>query len=423
MPSRKLRTTADIAAWRLCMGCGACVYACPNEAISLIDIVDAGIRPRVDENKCQQCHDCVKICPGIELEHEAFDENAIDELKESWGPILEIWEGYANDTEIRYKGSSGGITTALALFCVENEGMAGVLHTGTNPKNPLQNVPVLSKSKEELLACAGSRYSPAAPCEKLNWIEEADSPCVFVGKPCDVVALRKSQALNTRLKDKVGLVISIFCAGTPSTIGTLSVLNTLGVTQEDVEEIRYRGCGWPGKTAIRIKSNGDKREMDYKNSWGSILSKHVPLRCRLCPDGTGELADISCGDAWHRKIKQGEPGCSLVLVRTAYGQEVLRKAIEAGYVELERMRPAVLPASQQSLLKKRQVLFGRLLGMRMMFVPTPFFVGFSLWPNWWQLSIPDKCRSVLGTIRRIITKGWLIPMKVGRDILRARTGC
>ena len=56
------------------MGCGACMYACPNEAISAVDIIDVGIRPIIDESKCQLCHDCIKVCPGIELEHEPFPE-------------------------------------------------------------------------------------------------------------------------------------------------------------------------------------------------------------------------------------------------------------------------------------------------------------------------------------------------------------
>ena len=40
------------------------------------------------------------------------------------GYALEIWEGYAADPEIRRLGSSGGLLSALALYCLEKEGMA-----------------------------------------------------------------------------------------------------------------------------------------------------------------------------------------------------------------------------------------------------------------------------------------------------------
>jgi len=395
------------------MGCGACVPACPEHAISLVNISDRGIRPIVDESKCENCGECIKVCPGIELSRQPFNSETIPELRQAWGPILEIWEGFATDSEIRYKGSSGGAATALALFCLEKENYSGVLHIGASHETPLQNVPVFSKTREEFLACTGSRYSPAAPCEKLNWIEESNTSCVFIGKPCDVAALRKSQAINPELNEKIGLAVSIFCAGTPSTAGTYKVLESLGVKPEEVEEFRYRGCGWPGMTLAKLKGgNGEIHHMSYKKSWGGILSRHVPLRCRLCPDGTGELADISCGDPWHREIKPGETGRSLVLVRTARGREVLRKAMNSGYVHLDRAAPEVLPASQQALLSKRRMLFGRLLAMRMMFVPTPRFEGFSLFANWRKLSVREKCISVLGTIRRIVSRGWLIPMEL-----------
>jgi coenzyme F420 hydrogenase subunit beta len=411
MNNRLLKTVEGVVSWRLCTGCGACVSACPENNIRLVDVPDQGLRPVVNRATCQKCGECIKVCPGIEVSHRSFDSEIIPELRKAWGPVLEVWQGYASDRQIRFNGSSGGIATALSLYCVEQEKCGGVLHIGAQLGRPLENVPVFSKSRRELLANTGSRYSPAGPCERIDWIQEAASPCVFVGKPCDVVALRKLQAAKPELNGKVGLAISIFCAGTPSTNGTRSILDALGVTEGEVKEIRYRGCGWPGTTTVKLKgSNSKVRQMSYEQSWGGILSRHGQFRCRLCPDSTGEFADISCGDAWYREIEPNDLGWSLILARTEKGRKVVRHARQAGYITLKQVGSWTLPASQEALLKRRRHLWGRLLAMRMMQVPSPHFGGFFLFANWRRLPAFDKARSVLGTLYRAISRKWNKPL-------------
>lgn len=407
----KFKRVDQIARWRLCAGCGACVPGCPNKAITLIDIPEQGIRPIVDSAKCQNCGECVEVCPGIEISHKPFSNQKIPELAQDWGPVLEVWEGYATDSEIRYSASSGGLATALALFCLQRQNTSGVLQICAKPAAPLKNVPVFSKSRAELLACTGSRYSPAAPCEKFDWIQQAPCPCVFIGKPCDVVALRKSQAVNPILNEKVSLAISIFCAGTPATKGTHNFLSVLGVKPEEVEELRYRGNGWPGMAAVKIKGNGEIRQMTYAESLGNIWSTRAQLRCRLCPDSTGEFADISCGDPWYREIEPDELGLSLVLVRTELGRKVLHEAMGAGFIELESAKQEVVAASQKALLNRRRNLFGRLLAMRIMRVPVPRYMGFSLFKSWLDLRAVEKMRSFGGTLSRIVLLGWMRPSK------------
>ncbi|MBN2457227.1 MAG: Coenzyme F420 hydrogenase/dehydrogenase, beta subunit C-terminal domain [Sedimentisphaerales bacterium] len=401
---KQLKTVDQLVSWRLCLGCGACLHACEDKNIKLIDIPDEGLRPTVNTASCKRCGKCMEVCPGAKVTHQKFNDKSMPQLRRSWGPVLEVWEGYASDPEIRFRGSSGGLVTALALFCQKEKQMAGVLHIGADPQKAWRNVPVISRNRSELLANSGSRYSPAAPCEMIASVEKADSPCVFVGKPCDVEALYKLQQVKPKLKDKVGLSISIFCAGTPSTNGNKAMLEVMGVKPSEVVEIRYRGCGWPGMTTVKHRDNGQLYQLTYEQSWGQILSNYVPLRCRLCPDGTGEFADISCGDPWYRDIEPDEPGQSLILVRTERGRRLLRDAIDAGYIKLVKAEHEIVALSQKSLLNKRRNLWGRLFAMHLMRVPTPHFVGFSLFAGWWKLSVSQQIRSVFGTFYRIVSR-------------------
>lgn len=406
----QLRNVQDVVDWGLCIGCGACAYICP-ENITLVNVVSEGIRPKLKQSFCGACDDCLNVCPGINVAHSLNGEkrNLIAGMMESWGPILEVWEGYAADPEIRYAGSSGGLSSTIALYCVEKGGMHGLLHIGPNEKTPLINKTVLSASRSEIVERTGSRYAPASPCDGLSMVAAAPNPCVFIGKPCDVTAVTMAQSMRSELAEKMGVTIGIFCAGTPSTQGTLDLLKKEGIDPETVEEVRYRGKGWPGKFSVKIKGEEQPREvMTYMDSWG-FLQKYRPYRCHLCPDPTSEFADIACGDPWYRKIEEGEPGRSLALVRTERGREILRGAIEAGYVILKQADPSILEASQREVLQKRGAVWGRILAMKVFGIPTPKLQGFSLFENWRRLSFQDKLRSTLGTVRRIVRRGYYKP--------------
>lgn len=409
---KKKETVSDVASWRMCLGCGACACLCPNKAISLVDIFDQGIRPKIDKDLCQKCGDCLNVCPGIGFSHKVFGENTIEELRDGWGPVLEVWEGYSSDDQMRLAGSSGGAVSALAIHCLESGDVCGVLHIGVSNKDPLTNISVFSTSSQEVISAMGSRYGPAAACERFDWIEKAEGKCVFIGKPCDVAALRKAQKINPELNEKVLLAISIFCAGTPSIEGTYKVLKSLGVEPDQVKEFRYRGCGWPGMTTAKLNDDDeDLHEMTYSESWGTILCNHVGLRCRLCPDGTGEMADISCGDPWYMDSAGEDPGQSLILIRTDNGREIFKKAIQDKVIHATPAKPEILPASQKWLQKKRYNAWGRLFSMRLVFIPVPHFKGFCLFSCWIRLSLADKIRSIAGTISRILKRKWYKPLK------------
>jgi coenzyme F420 hydrogenase subunit beta len=310
---------------------------------------------------------------------------------------------------VRFAGSSGGAATALALYAIEEGGMHGVLHIAARPDVPYLNHTVLSRSRAEMLAATGSRYAPASPCDGLQKVEEAPAPCVFIGKPCDVAATFKARALRPALDAKLGLTIALFCAGTPSTQGTLEMFQAMGITDpRAVTSVRYRGNGWPGKAVVTMKDaagHESRREMTYADSWGGILEKHRQWRCHVCVDHSGEFADIAVGDPWYREIPEGEPGRSLILVRTERGRKVLAAALAAGYIVAERADPGIVEASQKGFPTVRGQVWGRLLMCRLMGVATPRYRNLPMFRFWWgRLTLKQKAQSIYGTVKRIFRK-------------------
>lgn len=409
---KKLPSIDDVVNSGLCSGCGVCAYLQPND-IRMTDISDQGLRPISKSGTPIPNGDAVRACPGIELRHDfdAQDAEIIQDLEKGWGPVRNLWEGYAQDPELRYAASSGGAASALALHALTTERFAGVLHTAANKELPYTNETVFSTSRQELLERTGSRYAPASPADGLKQIEDADGPCVFIGKPCDVAAVQRARKMRPRLDKNLGLTIAFFCAGTPSTQGTLKMLERMGIADAStLMQLRYRGNGWPGAaTAIASSDDGQPitHQISYEQSWGQVLTKFVQWRCRLCADHTGEFADISVGDPWYRPVEPGESGSSLVLARTRLGIEFTTAAIASGQLILRQGAPELLERSQPNLLRTRGAVWGRIAALRLIGAKVPVYHRLRTLDFWLsELTLTEKLKSILGTVRRCLQRGF-----------------
>lgn len=410
----------DVVERQLCAGCGACAYLSPGR-LRMVDTVQYGRRPVSlrDGPETADTREALAACPGAGLD-QGFDRGAqglLKDLAEAWGPVFEVWEGFAADPEIRRAGSSGGAATALALYCIERGGMFGTLHAAARGDVPYLNETVLSRTRLELLARTGSRYAPASPCDGLQLVEDAPAPCVFIGKPCDVAAVEGARRVRPRLDEKLGLTIGFFCAGTPSLKGTLDLLAKVGVEDpSSVVSLRYRGNGWPGRWTVRFRRKDgteDERSQTYEESWG-FLQSYRQWRCYVCADHTGEFADIAVGDPWYRKVEPGEAGRSLIVARTERGVRIMHAAAAAGYLVLEKSDPGMLARSQPGLEEGRSVIWGRILALRLVGAGAPKYRGFNLFRLWWRrLSAWKKIHSVLGTVKR----AWVRRLRVRAEVV------
>lgn len=404
----KIKSIQDVVDWRLCIGCGACAYICTSQSIRLVDFLTEGIRPVIDSSSCLGCRECLDVCPSARSdfiqslsEGNAEQQETRSAFSKEWGPVLEIWEGYATDPQIRFEGSSGGALTALSAYCIEVLGMHGVLHVGEDPEDPLRNRTRLSRTRNELLAAMGSRYSPGSVCNGLDIVESAPTPCVVIGRPAEIVAVRNACRLRPSLESKVGATFSFFCAESPSSAGTVALLDRLGVQPASLATLRYRGKGWPGHFApTKMGASTPHHKLTYGESWG-FLQSYRPWSTHLWPDGSGELADVSCGDPWYEKPSEGNPGYSLVVARTELGRKLVQGAIASGYLSLRSAEPWKLAQSQTGLLEKKGAIHGRRLALRLLRLPVTDFPGLDLKHCWRALNHRQKAKAFFGTLRRI----------------------
>ncbi len=374
----------------------------------MVDDEARGCRPALVDSSSTD--EALAACPGVGLEHEDLSEREglLPELLTDWGPVLQIWEGHAADEEIRYRGSSGGVATALTLYALEHLGFHGALHITARRDTPILNETVLSTSREEMLEATGSRYAPASPCDGLQQVEDAPAPCVFIGKPCDVGGARNSATLRPALQPNLGLTIGIFCAGTPSTKGTLEMLRRMGFEDTNaVRSVRYRGNGWPGWAEVTGQGPDGPQtaRLSYQDSWGGILQRYRQWRCYVCADHTAEFADVSVGDPW-RTIPEPEAlGESLVLARTERGRQCVQQAISAGHLRLHPVDAKALVDSQPNLLRSRGAVWGRSWACRALGVAAPRYRNLSTFGPWLRaLTLREKAQSIYGTAKRVFTK-------------------
>jgi coenzyme F420 hydrogenase subunit beta len=412
MTGRSLKTFSDVVDWGLCVGCGACAYIGRNTGVRMLHVESQGFRPVFEGPRNRSAREPLHICPGAHVDGD-LQLRGLEKRTEAdyeFGPTLEIWEGWAQDPEIRRRGSSGGILTALSLYCLEQAGFSGVVHSGMDPSQPWMNRNYVSRDRAGILARAGSRYAPSAPVAGLA--DVGDGSYVFIGKPCDASAVSALRASDPELQRKVPLVFTFFCAGTPSTRGTLQLLDDLDVDRSSVSELHYRGDGWPGQFRVTSAASGPPKTLSYEESWGRLTS-YRPLRCNLCPDGLGRVADIACGDAWEQHGTAGDPGRSIVLVRTEQGRRILAAACRAGYLVLEPAGAQNVLRAQPNLLGRRQDLFGRLVALGLLGAPTPSYRGFALFRSWMRIGLKRQFRTVAGTMHRAVQRGWFKRRRAG----------
>lgn len=142
----------------------------------------------------------------------------------------------------------------------------------------------------------------------------------FVGVPCQIQALRKTNQLADKFKDT--LSIGLFCRENWSfSCMRALVEDDYGVAMDSIDKFDIK------KGKLILAHNGSVTEIPLAQT-----HPYVRINCQICLDFSAELADISVGAVGSPK------GWSTVMARTKSGAKLLEGAIDKGYIEAKDLK-------------------------------------------------------------------------------------
>ncbi|MGB3906451.1 MAG: Coenzyme F420 hydrogenase/dehydrogenase, beta subunit C-terminal domain [Anaerolineae bacterium] len=327
MAREQARHSFDDIDARVCTLCGACVSICPVGVL-----VVEGERVCL-EGECISCGLCYRFCPGRELDFDALSRTHLDGA--SRDPLLGYYRllgvGRANSREIRERGSSGGVVTALLTHLLEEGQIKGALAVTMTEDRPWQSRASALTTPQEVKGAAQSKYSLLSLDALLGTARREEGAFAVVGLPCHIHGVRRLQRLGS-FREKFPIVIGLFCGFNLRPAATAHLIAKLGFAKEEVARLEYRGGNWPG--GFLVQTYDGRQGFIPKDQYSYVNLLHVPRRCLTCPDLTNEVADISVGDMW---LQEYSGGWSTVIGRSRRGVQILKQAALEGVVRIDEI--------------------------------------------------------------------------------------
>lgn len=322
---------SEVVTTGLCTGCAGCVVACPHDVLGYDDT--HGIyRPFHLEEEAgpggcghgeRGCTSCTRACPRFrswETEIDTYVHGREREPDELAGVSKDILLTRATDPEIHARGQDGGVVSAILLWCLANDRIdAALVSMLEGDGSTWKAIPGVARTREEILAAAGSRYTYSAnTLAYAEAIESGAERLALVGMSCQasvpgVMRARKAGKTGRRLALSIGLL----CSKTFDDAIFDELFDArYGLKRADIAKVNIKGVFqlW--------MHDGTYHEIPLKEC-------HAWTRegCKTCPDFAAEHADISTGgigadNAW-----------TLTIVRTDAGREIIEAMVADGAIE------------------------------------------------------------------------------------------
>lgn len=330
---------AEVQQADLCIGCGSCVELCPyfrSHGGKTVMLHDCDL----NEGRCHAW------CPKTELDLEGLAQALWGGPYPAlgMGPHLAVVAAKAGPRLEYGRFQGGGTVSALVCAALEQGLVQGAILTGGQG---LQTAPRLAATPEEVIACAGSKFTAAPTLAALNQAQaQGCGPLAVVATPCQAAALAQRRAKPWSQRSAAGpaeLVVGLFCNWSLDPQG----LERFLAQRVELEGIRSMDIPPPPAGVLRVETGDGSLEIPLDE-----IRDLIPSSCAICPDMTSEWADLAVG------MYEGRPGWNTLVVRNEKARALTEAAVEKGWLVLEEF-PA---ANQEHLVLAAQGKRSRGLG-------------------------------------------------------------
>jgi len=307
----------------LCTSCGGCLGICPYLRVrkeKVIVLEQCGIK----EGRCYE------VCPRTKLDFDGLNQDVFGSARNDYllGTHQAIYMAQSAKPAVQKKAQYGGVVTGLLAWAMDKKLIDGAVMVGYSAEYPLLPEAVLARSKEEILACAGSKYTAAPSLKVLNDAVKQCKKLAFVGRACQIEALRKRIKVEPEIGEHVALVVGLFC------MWALDYQKLYAHLAQKMDVAKATKFDIPYNRFL-VYTNGKKVEMDFEPIKGLRRAT-----CDICYDFTSEFADLSVGST------EWKDDWNTLIVRTGRGAKMVEKAVKGRAL---KVKP--LPEERISLLR------------------------------------------------------------------------
>ncbi|MDH2348946.1 Coenzyme F420 hydrogenase/dehydrogenase, beta subunit C-terminal domain [Bradyrhizobium sp. SSUT77] len=367
--------------------------------------IEGNMRPLVEsEVAAGKSEQIIAVCPGVSVQGPGRPEGST--VHAIWGPIREIHRSWSREPLVRHKAAAGGTLTALGRYLLTSGRVHAVLHVRADDRKPWLTTSTISRTPDEVLRGAQSRYGPSSPLVDVHRLLDQGKRFAVIAKPCDISALRALGRADARVERLIPYMLTIFCGGVPSAHIAKAVIRHHGIDEMNVALYRFRGEGWPGPLRVQTR-DGTVYDLPYPGAWYmGKFGYEIQFRCKVCPDTVGEVADVSVPDGWilqnGKRLYAEAPGTNVAVVRTPAGQELLHAAVHAGYLEISPVSVEEIEQMHTNHHRKAAAP-AALFALRLMGQRTIKAFGYRTLDSLKRAGLRGTFQEFAGTVRRVLT--------------------